>query len=73
MEINATSLDKDTIAAVKEHNVKVVPTCIYVDRTGKIRGRSEGSLSKEQLTNTLDEILPRLLIILFLSLLQNQN
>ena len=57
MKIDASSMDKNTQEAVKAYNVKVVPTCIFVDKTGKMRGRSEGSMSKEELTKVLDEIL----------------
>ena len=43
-------------ALAKEFQVRVIPTLIYNDKQGKVKGKTEGGMSKEQLMNTIKEL-----------------
>lgn len=40
----------------QKFKVRVIPTLIYYDRSGKVKGKTEGAMSKEQLMKTIKDL-----------------
>ena len=43
-------------ALAKEFQVRVIPTLIYYDKQGKVKGKTEGGMTKEQLLKTIKDL-----------------
>ena len=56
-KINAARMDRSTMKAVEKYNVKVVPTTIFIDKSGNMVGRAEGSIAQDTLCDYLDNLL----------------
>ena len=56
-KINATKMDKETLKLVRQYNVVVVPTTVFITKSGNTYARVEGSMIQEKVEKTLDEIL----------------
>ena len=55
-EINAGKTDPKTKKMISKYKVTVVPTLIFVDKTGKVYKKSEGMIEEEQIKEFLDNI-----------------
>jgi len=56
-KINANMMDNATMTKVQKYNVRVVPTTVFLDRTGELAMKKEGAMSEEALSGYLDELL----------------
>lgn len=56
MKLDASSSDANIQALVKKYNVYLVPTMVFVDKSGNQKHRTEGSMSKEELEKKLKDI-----------------
>lgn len=54
-KIDVTDRDKHTIKLIREHNVKLVPTCIFKDKNGNVIRTTEGSMQPKILENYIKE------------------
>lgn len=54
-KIDVTQNDKATKQLIKDFNVKLVPTCIFKDKDGKVIRRIEGSIQPRILENYIRE------------------
>ena len=56
-KINAARMDRNTMKAVEQYQVNVVPTTIFLDKNGNMVGRAEGAVAQEDLCEYLDNLL----------------
>lgn len=54
--INATEKSKTTKELVKQYNVTLVPTMIFIDKDNNEVNRIEGAITKEELKSELDRL-----------------
>ena len=54
-KIDVTSRDKDTQSLIREYNVKLVPTCVFKDKGGKVLRTTEGAIQPKILENYIKE------------------
>jgi len=54
-KIDVTDKDKNTAKLIREHNVKLVPTCVFKDKNGKVIRVTEGSIQPKILENYIKE------------------
>ena len=54
-KIDVTSKDKSTKDLIKKHEVKLVPTCIFMNKNGDIIRRTEGLIQPRILENYIKE------------------
>ena len=57
VKINALEKKSNTQQMVKKYNVTLVPTLIFIDRNNKTTFRTEGYMSKEEMTEQLENLL----------------
>ncbi len=57
MKIDAGSNDPQIQSLVKKHNVYLVPTMVFVDKAGKQKHRTEGSMTKAEFEKKLKDII----------------
>lgn len=55
-EINVAKNDKKTKNLISKHNVTVVPTLIFIDKTGKTCNKVEGMIEKEAVKKNIEQI-----------------
>ncbi len=56
VDIDVSQGSRQTQDLIKKHNVKVVPTLVFINKNGKVIDRTEGSMPKETLKGYLDKI-----------------
>lgn len=54
-KIDVTNKDKSTKDLIKKHEVKLVPTCIFMNKNGDIIRRTEGLIQPRILENYIKE------------------
>ena len=54
-KIDVTDRDKNTMTLIKEHNIKLVPTCVFKDKNGKVLRVTEGAIQPKILENYIKE------------------
>ena len=57
IKINAADNKKATNKLVKEHQIYLVPTMVYIDKNGNIVNRNEGSMSYIEFENTIKDLM----------------
>lgn len=57
IEYDVQNNDTETKAAIKKHNITLVPTVIFIDRNGKEIKRTEGYVDTDKLKEYFDELL----------------
>ena len=56
VKIDATQRKAYVQKLVKQHKIYVVPTAIYIDKEGKVVGRTEGSMTYEEFDKILKQV-----------------
>lgn len=56
VKIDATQHRSDVQKLVKQHQIYVVPTVIYINKEGKVVGRTEGSMSYDEFDKYLKQV-----------------
>lgn len=56
IKIDATQRRSDVQKLVKQHQIYVVPTVIYINKEGKVVGRTEGSMSYDEFDKYLKQV-----------------
>lgn len=56
MRLDAASSDANTQALVKKYNVYLVPTMVFIDKSGNKKYRTEGSMPQSELEKKLKDI-----------------
>jgi len=54
-KVDVTQKDKNTKELIREHNIKLVPTCVFKDANGKVIRITEGSIQPKILENYIKE------------------
>lgn len=57
VKIDASSSEPNVQALIKKHNVYLVPTMVFLDKTGKQKFRTEGSMPRPDFESKLKAIL----------------
>ncbi len=55
-EINTNQKDRKTKSMISNYKVTVVPTLIFVDKTGNVTQKNEGMIEEIEIKNYLEEI-----------------
>ena len=54
-KIDVTNKDKETRRLIREYQVKLVPTCIFLNKNGELMRKTEGSIQPKILENYIRE------------------
>lgn len=54
-KVDVTSSDKETRKLIREYKVKLVPTCVFIDKDGHVLRQTEGSIQPKILENYIRE------------------
>ena len=54
-KIDVTQKDKEIKKMIKEHDVKLVPTCIFLDKSGNVIRKTEGMIQPKILENYIKD------------------
>ncbi len=57
VKLDAASSEENVKALIKKHGVYLVPTMVFMDKTGNQKFRTEGSMSESELEQKLKAIL----------------
>ena len=55
IKVDVTQRDKNTVKLIREHNIKLVPTCVFKDKNGNTIRTTEGSIQPKILENYIKE------------------
>lgn len=56
-KVDVTGRDSDTKVLIRKYQVKLVPTCVFIDNKGDVIRQTEGSIQPKILENYMKEII----------------